>query len=415
MGAFDHKLELESVSQPLDFYENYRSLVGVKRETMWGGEVFAGYRIGRGYFEPWYLERETNKGGEFKAGITAPLVGDRWIDENRSQLWQAQLERRRVEPMIYGQVIQYVRDGSVAYWNWVAAGANQRIAQGLLDLAVERNKGLKAQVEAQEKAPIDLVDNRRMIVSRESKLIEAQRKLQQAAVKLSLFYRTAAGEPLLADQSLLPKDVISMDIHDVGASITRLRTDDIQLALSQRPELAELQIVRQQLDVAERQARNETLPNVDGGLLVSQDVGAPTSPKKDKSQLKLEAMLTVSVPVERRKATGKIRSLRAKLAQVSAKNQFAADKVVAEVRFASAALDAARERLAWAAESYKLALEMQNAEKERFNLGQSTLFNLNIREEQTAAAAAGRVDALYEYAVAKADYIAALGFDRPPF
>lgn len=412
-GAFDHKLGGFYESQPLDFYENYRGGIGVKRDTTWGGQTFAGYRIGRGIFEPWYLERETNKGGEFKAGFMAPIVRDRWIDANRSELWQAQLERRRVEPEILAQVIGFVRDGSVTYWSWVAAGANERVAAGLLDLAVERNEALAAQVEAQEKADIDLVDNRRIIVSRESKLIDARRKLQQATVKLSLFYRSINGEPALIDLSLLPDDYFTRVLFVTDADGQELMEDDEFLALAQRPELTELQIIRQQLSVALRQARNETLPDIDGGLLVGQDVGEPTSSKRDKSEFELEALVTISVPLERRKAFGKIRSLRGKLAQVTQKNRFTSDKIVADVRISRAALEAAKERVAWAAENFDLAIQMQEAEQELFDLGQSTLFNLNIREKQAAEAAAGRVEAQLEYHIAKANYAAAMGFDSP--
>ena len=56
---------------------------------------------------------------------------------------------------------------------------------------------------------------------------------------------------------------------------------------------------------------------------------------------------------------------------------------------------------------------MREAEQERFDQGQSTLFNLNIREQQAAESAAGRVDALLEYFIAKADYAAAMGQDSP--
>ena len=412
-GAFDHKLDVFSESQPLDFYENYRSSIGVKRETMWGGQTFAGYRIGRGVFEPWYEERQTNEGGEFKVGFVAPIIRDRWIDANRAELWQAQLERRRVEPEILAQIILFVRDGSVAYWDWVAAGANYRIANGLLELANFRNEGLIAQVEADEKARIDLVDNRRIIVSREAKLIEARRKLEQSAVKLSLFYRSGVGLPVLADPRQLPPEVSQwMEGDDLTLQLPT-EEDDTGLALSQRPELSELRIVSQQLRVALRQANNETLPDVDGGVLIGQDVGEPTSTKRDKSQMELEALLTLSVPLERRKALGKIRSLRAKLAQVNAKNRFTGDKIVASVRLARAALIAAEQRVERATESFELAMQMQQAEQELFDAGQSTLFNLNIREEQAAEAAAGRVQAYFEYFVAKADYAAALGFDFP--
>ncbi len=52
------------------------------------------------------------------------------------------------------QIIGFVRDGSVAYWNWVAAGANYRIMEELLQLGNKRNEGLEEQVKAEEKAKI---------------------------------------------------------------------------------------------------------------------------------------------------------------------------------------------------------------------------------------------------------------------
>ena len=411
-GAFDHKLEGFSETQPLDFYENSRHSVGVKRDTIWGGQTFAQYRIGRGSFEPWYLERETNKGGEFKAGLVAPLVRDRQIDANRAALWQAQLERRRVEPEIMAQVILFVRDGAVAYWNWVAAGRDYLIASELLKLANERNEALEEQVRVQEKAEIELVDNRRIIVSREAKLIEGRRKLEQAAVKLSLYFRLPNGEPAVAGRQQLPDGFPTVNISDETNRLAE-ESSDARLALRQRPELAELQAQRQQLSVALRQAVNETWPNIDGGILVAQDVGEPTSSKRDKSEFELEALLTISVPLERRKAVGKVRSLRSKLAQLNAKNRFQADKIVADVRLARAALIAALERIEVAVEGFQLAQQMREAEQELFNQGQSTLLNLYFREQQAAEAAATQVQAYFDYFVARADYAAALGYDAP--
>lgn len=412
-GAFDHKLTGFSESQPLGFYENYRHEVGVKRATPWGGQTFAGYRVGRGAFEPWYQERATNEGGELKVGFQAPLIADRWIDENRAALWQAQLERRRIEPEVLAAVIFSVRDGAFAYWNWVAAGEKLEIAEGLLRLAEERTEGLEQQVELQEKAPIDLVDNQRIIVSRSAKLIEAQRKLAQAAVKLSLYYRSATGAPDAPERDELPDAFDHPGV--LLEQVRRLPDDpvDAEAALERRPELLGLRIERRQLRVALRQASNEMLPDVDGGLLVAQDVGQPTSAKRDKSPLEIEALLTLSVPLERRKARGKIRSLEGKLAQLNAKARFAGDKIVAEVRLARVALHAAEQRLEIAIEGYELARQIAEAEQERFDEGQSTLFNLNIREQQAAEAAAAKVDALLELVLARADYAAAMGYTAP--
>lgn len=407
-GAFDHKLDITADSQPLDFYENHRSGVSVKRETTWGGRTFAGYRIGRGVYEPWYLERETNKGGEFKVGFTAPILRDRLIDANRSELWQAQVERARIEAEIDQAVIGAVRDGALAYWEWIAAAEKLRIAESVLQLGVDRKTFLEKQLAVGEKPPIDLVDNRRIIVSREAKVVDARRKLQQSAAKLSLYLRDQTGAP-----RVLAEPTVSVAFDEV-IELTRLDVDgDITFAQSNRPEPRGLQLVSRQLQIAMNQAANETWPDIDAGLLLAQDVGEPTSSKRDKSEFEVEASLTLSVPLERRKAFGKLRQLRGKMAQVRAKLRFTNDKIGVEVQSARAALLAATQRVEQTTEGLELAERINAAERELYGAGQSTLFNLNIREQQAAEAAGDRVDAVRDYFVAEAQFAAALGLSQP--
>lgn len=405
-GAFDHKLEGYSNSQPLDFYENYRHSLGLKRDTYWGGQVFSGYRIGRGEFEPWYLERETNKGGEFKTGIVVPLARDRGIDENRAELWRSQIERGRVEPEIRAVIIAAVRDATVVYWQWVAAAANYQVAQSVLELGLDRKAYLERQVELGEKADIELVDNQRIVLSRGAKATDARRKLQQAAVKLSLFLRDDFGNPVV-----LPLEAALREFPNADSAEQWGAEANTALAMANRPELAELQLAQSQLAVLLRQASNETRPQLDAGLLVAQDVGEPTSAKRDKSEFEVEASVMLSVPLERRKALGKARQLRGKIAQLRAKSRLAADKIAIEAQAAHAALTAASVRVDQTTESLALARRMQEAEQRLYELGQSTLFNLNLREQQTAEAAIERVNALFDYHVALADYAAALGFE----
>jgi outer membrane protein TolC len=336
----------------------------------------------------------------------APIIRDRWIDANRAALWQAQLERNRVEPEIRAQLILFVRDGAATYWDWVAAGASYRIANELLKLALVRQEALEEQVEAEEKAPIDLVDNRRIIVSREAKQIDAERKLRQAAVKLSLFLRDDAGVPVVLDATAKPPE-----FPPVPNEFT-LDAADVSRALANRPELADLNFQRQQLDVALRQAENERLPNVDAGLLVSQDVGEPTSSKRDKSPAEVQALVTLEYAVEQRKALGKARAIQGKLTQLQAKARFVEDKIVAEVRNSRLAIQAAVERVERARESFELAQRMLEAERDLFMEGQSTLLNLNLREGQAADAAAELVLANLDYYLANVDYAAALGLGQ---
>ena len=406
-GAFDNKLLAASENEALGFYENYRQKIGVKRDTTWGGQVFSEYRIGRGNFEPWYLERQTNAGGEFKSGLVVPLSQDRWIDANRAELWRAQLERRRIEPVIQAEILASVLEAKIAYWNWIAAAENRQVVQTLLDFALARNTALEKQVKAGDRAEIELVDNQRLIVSRESKLIEAERKLQQSSIKLSLFLRSTDGAPLIPGPSWIPGG-FPKSIALIGHRVD----EHVVVAQQTRPETRDLDLVRRQLNIDLSQANNLYLPSVDGFAIGSQDVGQPTSFKRDKSEFELTAGVLVDVPLERNKALGKIRATRAKIAQVTAKRQFTADKISNEVRFTRAALQAAYERVGKIKESADLAVRMELAEQKAFQLGSSNLLNVNLREQQAADAAAELVGAKFDYFVALAEYQAALGFSE---
>lgn len=407
-GEFDVKFKAGSENQPLGFYENYRHQLGIQQNTFWGGSMFAGYRLGRGEFEPWYLERETNKSGEFKAGVLYPLARNRGIDARRAALWKAQLQQQRVEPAIEAELLQFIRGGSNAYWHWVAAGRFHQVALSLLEIANRRAEGLKKQVQAGEKAEIELKDNQRLIVSRQAAVVDARRKLRQAAVKLSLFLRTEDGAPRIPDDRLRPDDfpkAVPLDEASEAAAVQR--------ALANRPELAELNLAQRQLDVELQQAGNLVLPEVYGGVTASDDVGQVTSSKKDKSPTVLEASLTVSMPLQRRTARGKIRSLQGKRAQLRAKRQFTADKIAADVRAIRAAITAAYQQIGRARESLDLAIQLENAEQRAYELGNSNLLNVNLREQQRADAAKTLIQAQLDYHNARADYRAALGGDRP--
>lgn len=405
--AFDTKLKAGSENGPLGFFETYRHHVGVLRPMYGGSNVFGGYRIGRGEFEPWYLERQTNEGGELKAGISVPLLRNRQIDARRAELWRANYDRQRAEPEIRAELILFVRSGSMAYWEWIAAGRKYEVGKRALELAQQRNAQLERKVDVGEIAPPVLQDNHRAIAQREAKLIDLRRKLQQSAYKLSLFHRNSDGTPLVAAESQLVEfpQPTKVDGSEVDG--------DVAVALAQRPELAVLDALARRVSVDLAEARNDMLPSVDGHLIGSQDMGAPSSEKRDKSPFELQAGIHVDVPIQRRKARGKSQAAHAKMVQLGAKRRFVEDKIRAEILSAHAALAAAFERRGKAAESKRLAEYMVEVEQRTFDVGRSDLFSLVLRERLAIEAAEAEVDALLEFFSAKADYDAAMARDWP--
>lgn len=407
-GAFDLKVKGIAANKPVSYYQNYRNSIGVEQPTYWGGQFYGGYRNGNGSFEPWYLERQTNYGGEFSGGVTIPLAQNRAIDERRAELWKAMYGRSSVEPFIQSQLIEFTFAASVAYWEWVGAGQNYQYAEQLLELAKDRNEQIRRQVEAGQEPESDLTDNERLIVSRQVKLIESRGKLQSAAVKLSLFLRTPEGVPRIPDPSELPNEFpMALPISDQALA------SDIAVALEQRPELRLLAFDRRIAEVDLSQAENLTLPQLDATLASAKDMGMPTSPKNDKGPYELEAIINLDVPLQRRKARGKIASMEGKIAQIAAKTRFTQDKITIEVENARVGLMAAYDALEQARRSVALGQQMEEFEQFTFERGAGDLLRVNIRELQTFDARVVLIDSELRYFIALAAYRAALASDVP--
>lgn len=403
-GAFDLKVEAESMNMPQGYYQNYRHRAKVEQATWMGGSVYGQYRIGDGFFQPWYGERETNEGGEFKVGAVAPLLRGRVIDERRAEIAKADLQRAAVDPAVQLEVIDSVQYASHVYWSWVAAGQAYMVTRELLDVARQRDNGIKRQVELGNLPKTELQQNERLIVSREAKLIESRRKLQSAAIKLSLFWRDAAGLPVVPSPAQLPERFPTPTAPD-ATNIDQ----DVQLALSQRPELRDLTLQRQMVQIDIHQSENEMLPNISAALEASKDLGAAASSKGDKTPFELDAGVYMDVPLQRSKARGKLQSASGKMTQLALKQQFAVNKITAEIQDAHSAMLAAYERVEQNRRNVILARQLVDAEYRSFELGNSDVLRIAIQEGSELDAQLLEIESLMEYFKARADYLAALG------
>ena len=115
------------------------------------------------------------------------------------------------------------------------------------------------------------------------------------------------------------------------------------------------------------------------------------------------------VPVQRRKARGKSLAAQGKLIELAAKRRFTVDKIRTEVLAAYAALTAAFERLERAQESRRLAVYLADVENRKFQLGESDLLSVVLREQFAIEAAEAEVDALLEYYSAKCRFRRGVG------
>lgn len=407
-GHFDTQLMAASQNEPMGFYQNYRQSVSLVQPMFSGGEFFTGYRIGRGLFAPWYKGRDTNEGGEFAGGVRVPLSRDREIDARRAAFFRTEFGRHLAEADIQAQLISFVQEASHAYWDWVAAGQSYGIAERILYFAEDRTEGIRRNVELEILDPPILTDNLRLVAERRARLADARRRVEQAAARLSLFFRDEQGRPVIPMRDRQPRFSTPHRIDPEALE------HDIVEAVQQRPELRVIDITRQQLDVDLAQARNEFLPGLDAAVMASQDVGAPTTPLRDKSEFELEASIFFDVPIQRRQARGRITATDGRLGQLLATRRQIEDQVVVDVRMAYAALMAAHEEAVQARVAVEHAERLAEIERRNFDLGLSDLLTVALREQFAAETAEQEVQALRRYFQAEADYRAAIALDRLP-
>lgn len=404
-GGFDLDWKGAVKAKPQGYYRNNRLDTVLEQPTpLWGTTVFSGYRWGQGDF-PTYDEEQTDRGGEFRTGVKVPILQNGLIDERRADLRRAKINQAVAEQTIDQKRIAFIQKSSQAYWKWVAAGHKLDVARALLRIAQERDTGLAALVAKGAIPQMERTDNERLIVQRQAFVTAFQRALEQAAIDLSLYTRDETGNPAIPDPARLPTQ-----FPEPVAPEAEALQSDTDLALSMRPEVWELELQRRRTLVDLQVAENKLLPKTDVTLAGSQDYGQAT-PKMDKSQFEFEAKVEFELPLQLREARGKVRSTRAKLAKILADLKFARDRVTADVQDAMSALVAAHQRLGQARESLALARKVEELERVNFNAGNSDLLRLNLREQQTADAAATEIDAVAEYYRAMADYRAALGVD----
>ncbi len=406
LGFYDHKLEAYSLGEPTGYYENVRSGIGVARQLWWGGYVSADYRNGRGDFQPWYKERETNKGGEVKLSLVQPLLQGRAINPAQVAVLQANLRIQAVAPEIERQILQLSRESAEYYWQWVATGAYLRSQQDLLTLAETRNEQLKELVSAGKNKAIDLIINDSLIADRRLKVIESRQKFREYGVKLSFYLRDEAGQPLYPREEWVPQSFPPIDALPPGDFPT-----DLASALSRRPELRGYMLDVQQTTLDLRLAENQTAPQLDLISVASQDVGTPSSSINDKGQFELEVGVEGSLPIQRRKARGKIQETRNKLAQLEQKIRLQQDKIGVELRTARNSLDQAVLEITQAEAALRSAREVVERYYFAFKQGQVDLIYINLLESKVTEYEIKLVESREKWYVALAAMQAALGLD----
>jgi outer membrane protein TolC len=407
-GAFDLKLGATGKAVPVGKQTWLYTDVGLRQPTtVWGAEVFGGWRRSGGDVPLYAGDKITTGAGEVVLGVTVPLWQGGAIDAARAKITQADQKARLAELDVASTRLKLSGAAAEAYWGWVAAGHRLRIVQHLCQMAEARDAQIVARVRGGDLAPIEHIENQRAILKRRSQRIKAEQRLAKAALKLSIYARDAEGRPRAPTAAALPRPIPPPE-PDPSQTLAA----DQAAARAQQPALQKLARYRAVLAVNQALAQNQGGPRIDLTVAGVQPVAAASDDPYRKSEL--EAGLKFALPLQRRKARGAEARAVAQIAQLDHQRTAIEQQLDAAVAQVRVALVAATARVAVAEAEVQVAEQVEAAEKTRLSLGDSTLLIVNLREQASADAANRRIEALADHHVAWAQYLAttAKGLDR---
>lgn len=266
-----------------------------------------------------------------------------------------------------------------------------------------RGSALRRQAEAGDVAEILVVENDQAVLQREGLVIEAQRQLDLAAERLSLFLRDEDGVVLFPRFD--PDIAIPLQDENFLDQPQKLL---IERALVRRPDISIANTLQAQFRLERRAAENLAKPMLDLRVYSARDLGDGPIRRQGTDAV---ADLTFSIPLQTRTARGRAAAAEARLSAVGYELKLIIDEAKRDLRLALVNLRATSELKEVALGELVLAQRLAEAEQRQFEAGTSDYFLLNVRERSLGEAQLKRWQAELNHQIALANYFA-ISIDR---
>ncbi len=384
-GGFDPKLYGDYDAKSFD-EKTYFAFgeAGVKIPTWYGVEIkgaFATADLDALYQNP---ERRVPDAGQAILGVKVPIGRGLIIDQRRADLAQAKLMAQANEVERQKMVNDLLMNAAEAYWNWSVAYNQLLVFERALEITQQRMEGIVESYRVGDLPAIDTLETMIQVQNRMFDLNNARIEYRNATLQLSNFLWTEAGEPLEVTDELRPPVLEELEPDPLPQSREALSAT----ALLTHPEILEYEIKLEQLDVDRRLALEQFKPRLDLEYNLLGD-GTNLIPGGVDDQ-RLNALVTQNYkwgvrfdfPLLLRKERGKLQLTRIKIQDAEYSLQRKRLLIENKVDNYYNEQNNFLEQIALyegAVENYSRLLD---AEYRKFDLGESSIFLLNSREQK---------------------------------
>jgi outer membrane protein TolC len=380
-GAFDLKTYSDYEAKQYNKKNYFRNFeAGVKLPTWYGLELKSAYNhIDGDFVNP---ASSLPPLGQAVIGLDWSLGQGLMIDERRAYLKIARagiamgaLERRAIlNDLFY--------DAAKAYWGWAIANNQVFVIKEALKQAQIRHEGIRERFIQGESPAIDTLETFIQLQNRQIDLNLAQLDVNNAA-QLMERYNWSSGRTVPLNSAITAPKMLD---GNIDYAPNESQQERVSQALELHPDLGIYTVKNTQLDIERRLKREQLKPvfNVNYNILGNGWNFFPTQTENGIGVLANDIKwgFTFSMPISNRKARGSLQSAQLKIIQndltIQQKRIEITTKVVQydnELRTLRTQIDLLRNITV----NNKILLD---AEYTKYQLGESTIFLINTREQR---------------------------------
>jgi len=388
LGRFDPKLDVQYTYKEKDGADKlnlFNGALELPLDMIFGPKIKATYARGIGTdVNP---QSATSLSGEAGLGISLPLFQGVFTDPRRNQLRKAMLRPDLAAAQFRMERNALLRTAAWRYWDWAEALTAVSVADSVYRLVEARAMMTSRRARSGENSAIDTIEVLQEVARRQGEVLRALRMAEQAAVDVSVFLWTGAGEP--RPLTGVPESLPSV------ADTSALALVSVAKAYLQRPEVRRTDMLQQTARLDSGLAREYLRPFVElEGSLLTYDVGKSLAPD-------YRVGLTISQPLLFRSASAQAEVAEITVRRADLQRAIVERFVAADVENSVIAIRRASERMEAAQNEVSLAEQMVTAERRKLEAGESALLTINLRERFYA-------EALLRLLSARADWARAL-------
>ncbi len=391
-GAFDPKIEADFLKKQYSDKTYYSLFNGsFKIPTWYGIEIKAAFDNNEGiYLNP---ENSVPNSGLTSLGVTIPIGQGLWINERMAELRKAKSYQKLNQAERDLETTAILHAATVSYINWKRSYDEKQLYTTYLENATERYKGIIVLIEQGDKAGIDSIEAGITVKSRKLNLENAQLKLTKAKLELSNFLWTENNIPLELEDVLYP------DLNIEKTILTTLNIEDyLLLNMDNHPKLNALQSKIDILNTDRRLQTNRILPKLD----LSYNYLSEPSAFENYRFEDYKIGVNFSFPLFLRKERANVKLAQLKVQDTELSLQFEKENLTNKIEAQKQEIESYKKQRILNTSLVNDYNIMLAAEERLFQMGESSLFLINSRENTVVSSQLSNIALENAYLLASA-------------